>query len=357
LNPGEIVGRRGVILIGVGVLIVLGVASTAGVIALFPPERVEVTVASPAQSQVLRPGTWTFRVRNLGPVIGDFGLDLGGGGWLQQHAITTSSPSCRQDSQAGLLLCGAIADSGSETISITATPSAAGSYFYRASFCDCSAGRSTPLLGPNSPRFTMPGGPTDRYAESWTEQVLAEPTAAVAVSDINGNALSGATVTVQGSSVSATTAATGIARLGLGPLASGIYTVIATHAGYVNTGTQISVPDSGDPQPVSITMIWAPPTGRFVWQPKSTLWEVMDISGGNPDYLLGGFLIEWHCYGNNWSRSDVAVILGRDQLTFDGANVPMGPGTLSRSFVLNGPLPDTTQLAPAGTCINGQNAW
>jgi hypothetical protein len=188
-------------------------------------------------------------------------------------------------------------------------------------------------------------------------QVLSQKTVAVSVTDDNGNALNGATVTVEGSSASATTESTGVAHLGLGSLAAGIYTLVAVDNGYVNTGAQFSISDSGNPPPIAIRMPWAPPVGTFVWQSKSTLWNVLVITGGDPNYTLQGYQIEWHCYGENWSRSDVGVSLGTDQLTYNGSNVPMGPGTISTSFVRDGPLPNTSQPAPAGTCVNGQNAW
>jgi hypothetical protein len=125
----------------------------------------------------------------------------------------------------------------------------------------------------------------------------------------------------------------------------------------MNAGTQITVPPVGDPPPISITMLWAPPLGTFVWQPKSTLYEVLVISGGDPSYAVSGYEVEWHCYSETWSRSNATVVLGRDQLNYNGTNIPMSPGAISKSFVLNGALPDTTHPAPAGTCINGQNAW
>jgi hypothetical protein len=188
-------------------------------------------------------------------------------------------------------------------------------------------------------------------------QVLSQRTVAVSVTDDNGNALNGATVTVEGSAASATTESTGVAHIGLGSLAPGIYTLVATDTGYVNTGAQFSISDSGNPPPIAIRMPWAPPLGTFVWQSRSTLWNVLVIRGGDPNYTLQGYQIEWHCYGENWSRSDVAVSLGTDQLTYGGWNVPMGPGTISTSFVRDGPLPKTSQAAPVGTCVNGQNAW
>jgi len=195
-------------------------------------------------------------------------------------------------------------------------------------------------------------------AQRLASQTIFQKTLAVTVTDDRGNALSGATVSVQGSSNAATTESTGVAQLGLGSLTPGIYTLVAIdRPGYINSGIQFSIPESGNPQPVAIQMPWAPPLGTFVWRWKSTEWSVMVISGGEPDFTLQGYNVEWHCYGNDWSRSDVTVALGRDQLTFDGSNVPMGPGAISTSWVLNGSLPDTTQPAPAGTCVNGQNAW
>lgn len=194
-------------------------------------------------------------------------------------------------------------------------------------------------------------------AQRLVNTVLPQRTVSVSVTDENGNALNGATVEVQGSDASAQTQSTGVAQVGLGSLTPGIYTLIAIDSGYVNTGAQFSIPESGNPPPVSIQMPWAPPLGTFVWHWKSTEWDVMVISGGNPDYTLQGYAIEWHCYGEDWSKSDVSVSLGRDQLTYGSTNVPMGPGAISTSWVPNGTLPDTSQPAPAGTCVNGQNAW
>lgn len=191
----------------------------------------------------------------MGPTIGDIGLRLNGGdGWMAQHSIVSTSADCRQSAPEGVLLCGLIEAGETKTISVTATPKAAGGYSFEASFCDCSQSRQIALLGPNSPRFMTPGSQPVRYVERWTELVLPEPTAAITVTDIYGTALSGANVILQGSSVSAITASTGIARLGLGPLGPGVYTVVATDAGYINTNAEITVPESGDPPAVSIQM-------------------------------------------------------------------------------------------------------
>lgn len=186
----------------------------------------------------------------MGPNIDDVGLRLSGGdGWMAQHSIVSTSANCRLTARADLLLCGPIQPGETKTISVTATPKAAGSYSYQASFCDCSQSRQIALRGPNSPRFTIPGSSPVRYTVRWTEVVLPEPTAAITVTDIYGIAVSGAKVIVQGSSVSAITASTGIAQLGLGPLGPGTYTVVATDAGYINTSAQITAPNFGDPQP------------------------------------------------------------------------------------------------------------
>jgi outer membrane protein assembly factor BamB len=242
-------------LIAIAVAAFLAVGATVGAIISFPPQRVDVKIAGPVQPVALRPGTWTFDIRNMGPNIGDIGLRLNGrDGWIAQHSIVSTSPDCQKQAPQDLLLCGPIQKGETRTISVSAMPNAAGSYSYEASFYDGSQGRQIALLGPSSPRFTIPGSPPVRYTETWTEVVLPEPTTAVTVTDINGNALGGAKVIVQGSSVSATTASTGVARLGLGPLGPGIYTVVATDAGYIDTGSQITVADFGDPPAVSIEM-------------------------------------------------------------------------------------------------------
>jgi len=192
----------------------------------------------------------------MGPSIGDFGLRLNGGdGWLAQHSIISTSADCRQSAPEGMLLCGPIQAGETKTISVTATPKAAGSYSYEASFCDCGQSRQIALLGPSAPRYPIPGSsPPLPYAQTWTEVVLPEPMAAITVTDIYGAALSGAGVIVQGSSITATTASSGIARFGMGPLGPGTYTVVAKDAGYIDTSAEIAVPDLGDPPAASIQM-------------------------------------------------------------------------------------------------------
>jgi DNA-binding beta-propeller fold protein YncE len=247
--------RRRWILIAIAVAALLAVGATGGAIIFIPPQRVDVKIAGPVQSVALRPGTWTFDIRNMGPTIDDFGIQLNiGNSWLAQHSIVSASPDCQEVASDDLLRCGPIPEGETKTISVTATPNAAGTYSYTASFCDCSQSRQITLLGPASPRFMTPGSRPVRYVETWTEVVLPEPTAAITVTDIYGTALSGANVSVQGSSVSGITASTGVAHLGLGPLGPGIYTVVATETGYINSVAQITVPDSGDAPAASIQM-------------------------------------------------------------------------------------------------------
>jgi outer membrane protein assembly factor BamB len=250
--------RRHWVLIAIGVVAILAVGATVGAISFFSPQRVDVKIAGPVQPVASRLGTWTFDIRNLGSNIGDIGLRLNGGdGWITQHRIVNTSADCRQPAQDGLLLCGPIQAGETRKISVTGTPKAAGSYSYEASFCDCSQGRQIALLGPNSPRFAIPGSQPGRYTETWTEVVHPQPTVAITVTDVYGHPLSGANVIVQGSSVSAIAASTGVARLRLGPLGPGVYTVVATHKSYLDTGAQITVPDLGDAPAVSVQMPWA----------------------------------------------------------------------------------------------------
>jgi PQQ-like domain len=247
--------KRRWILIAIVVAGLIALGATAGAIIYFPPQRVAVKIAGPVQPVAQRPGTWAFDIRNMGPNIGDFGIQLNrGDGWLARHKIVGTGAGCQPPARDALLRCGPIQKGETRTISVTASASAAGTYSYAASFCDCSQGRQIALLGPNSPRFTSPGSQPVRYIEAWAEVVLPEPSAAITVTDIYGSALSGVNVIVQGSSVSATTDLTGIARLGLGPLGPGIYTVSATDAGYIDTSAQITVADFGDPLAVSIEM-------------------------------------------------------------------------------------------------------
>ncbi len=247
-------------MIAIAVAAVLAVGGTVGAIIFIPPQRVDVKIAGPVQPVASRLGTWTFDIRNMGPKIGDFGIQLNGwDGWLAHHSIVNVSADCQQPAQGDLLLCGPIREGEIKIVSVTAAPNAAGSHSYAATFCDCSQTRQIALLGPNSPPFTIPGSPRVRYMETWSEEVLSEPTAAITVTDVYGNALSGANIIVPGFSVSAITASTGVARLGLGPLGPGIYRVVAKAAGYIDTGAQITVPDFGEPPAASMQMPWAAP--------------------------------------------------------------------------------------------------
>jgi DNA-binding beta-propeller fold protein YncE len=242
-------------LIAIAVAVFLPVGATGGAIIFFPPQRVDVKIAGPVQPVALRPGTWTFEIRNMGPNIGDFGIQFNGGdGWIARHGMVNTGANCQQPARDAWLLCGPIQEGVTKAFSVTAAPDAAGTYSYAATFCDCSRSRQIALLGPNSPRFMTPGSQPVRYEERWTEVVLPEPTAAITATDIYATALSGANVVVQGSSVSAITASTGVARLGLGPLGPGNYTVVATDAGYIDTSAQITVADLGDPPAISIEM-------------------------------------------------------------------------------------------------------
>jgi hypothetical protein len=348
--------RRLALLIGTSASVLAGVLAGATYLVLSVPERVDVTVGAPAQEQVMRTSTWTFRVRNMGPAIQRFSVRLGGGdAWLAQHEVLTTTHNCRAATAANLLVCGGLEPSDSETITLSATPKAGGDYSFSATFCDCADTSGANLLGPDSQRWGLPG--TAPYTIRWRETVLPEPQVAISVADDNGNAVAGATVGFQGSSVSGTTASTGVAQIGLGPLAPGIYTVIASAPGYVNTGSNVTVPEFGGPPATLIRMPYAPPLGTFVWHWKSTEWYLIRVTGGNPNYSLTGVDIEWHCFGNDWSTTGVTVTLGRDTLSFGSLSVPMGPGAISSSWIANGQLPDINAPAPDGTCINGQNAW
>jgi len=237
-------------------VVLLALGASAGAIVLFPAQRVEVKLTAPLQPVALHPDTWTFEIKNMGPAIGDLGLRLNGGdSWIAQHSILSTNADCRQTGPEGVLLCGALQAGATKSILVTAQPHAAARYSFEASFCDCSQGRQIALLGPSAPRFTIPGSLTPApYVKTWSEVVLPERTAAITVTDIYGAALSGANVAVSGSSVSATTTSAGIASLGLGPLGPGVYTLVATDAGYIDSKAEITVPESGDPPALSIQM-------------------------------------------------------------------------------------------------------
>jgi hypothetical protein len=166
LEGGSDLKRRW-ILSSIAVAALLAVSATAGAIIFFPPQRVDVKIAGPVQPVASRPGTWTFDIRNMGPNIGDVGMRLNGGdGWMARHSNVNTSADCQQPAQDDLLLCGPIQKGETKTISVSAAPNAAGSYSYEASFCDCSQSRQIALLGPNSPRFTIPGSQPVLYMET-----------------------------------------------------------------------------------------------------------------------------------------------------------------------------------------------
>jgi hypothetical protein len=247
--------RRRWILISVAVTVLLAIGATAGVFLLLPSMRIEVKIDGPAQTVVLRPGMWTFGIKDIGPRIGDVGLRLSGGdGWLAHHDLVYTGSSCRQPTPAGLLLCGPIQSGETRNITVIATPKAAGEYSFEATFCDCGQGRQVDLLGPGSPQYNLPGSSQVPYVKKWSESVVAGLTAAITITDVYGTPVAGANVTVRGSSVSATTESTGVAHVGLGPLGPGTYTVLAAGAGYVDGTTEITVLSSGDPPAASMVL-------------------------------------------------------------------------------------------------------
>ncbi|MFI5281867.1 MAG: PQQ-binding-like beta-propeller repeat protein [Candidatus Dormibacterales bacterium] len=267
--------RRLIVIAGV-IAAALAITATAGLIVIRPLQRVQVTVSSPTQLVALRPSTWTFVIHNLGPDIGNLGLQLGGaGGWMESHRIVYAS-GCLQPAQAGVLLCGTLRQGATTTIAVTAAPSSAGTYSYISSFCDCGQSGVLALAGPSAPQFGMVGSRPTALTAAWTETVLSAPSAPVSVVDIYGMAVSGATITVNGSFLTALTDATGLAHLALGPLTAGTYTVVASGTGSISGSAEITVPAAGDPPSVSITLASA---------------AAALSSGSHPDVLPGAVLV------------------------------------------------------------------
>ncbi len=359
----EKIGMRGasrLLPIAAGVLIV-GISGLTAMTVISEPAQTELSVAaSPSALEAQRSESLTVNVRDLAGDIAHLGmqLDSGEAGWLARHSSIHVQPDCQVLQMISRIICRGLRAGDTATITITGIPMHEGTSRYALTLCDCNSGDgSKPIIGSDGARINAPWAAPRPVEARWVESVQPEPIAAVSVTDANANPIPGATVMIAGGTSSARTAETGLAQIHLGPVASGNYTVVATADGYLNGGIVIQVPEFGSPSPHSIQLFDAPPVGTFVYHWKSTDWYVLQITGANPRYTFAGYEIEWHCYGDDWTSTAVSVTFGENRLEFGSLDVPFEPGQISRSFVPNGTLPDTTQPAPTGTCINGQNAW
>lgn len=186
-------------------------------------------------------------------------------------------------------------------------------------------------------------------------------TVQVGVSDASGQPLQAAQVWIDGSDLRATTDATGNATLkGVGP---GVYQVEAGVNGYFREHATVTVESKGDPTPVALTLSYAPPTGSFFYQPKSTEWIVLSIDSLNP-FRAVLYTYEWACWSQGWNQhSPQQVELGRNELTFGyGSMIPIvGPeqlGTTWKNATSGNGFPDVTAMTePPGACNGSSAAW
>jgi len=321
---GEGLRRR--LLVVAGVLVVLLAATaTAGLLLVKPVQRVSVTITSPTQLVALRPNLWTFEIHNMGPGISDLGLRLtGADGWLTNHSIVYAGTGCRYEAQTDFVLCGSVQQGETRTISIAAAANAPGTHSYQVTFCDCGQNGQPAIAGPTAPQFAMPGSIAAPYVQTWTETVVSGPSVSVTVTDILGHPVSGATVTVLGSALSAITAATGVAQVALGPLGPGSYTVVATNPGSVSANAPITVPSVGDPPAATVVLASSAAALK---------------GGSDPSVMPGAVLIV------DEDNNRLIVISPQGQLLW----VFPRPGDLSpgQTFV----LPDDAFFSPDGTQI------
>lgn len=185
----------------------------------------------------------------------------------------------------------------------------------------------------------------------------------VGVSDASGQPLSGAQVWVDGSQQRAFTDATGNATLK--GLKVGVYQVEAGVDGYFRERQPVTIESKGDPAPISITLPYAPPLGTFVWQPKSTEWVALSITGYNPFNAVLN-IYEWGCFGGGWNQhqpQQVQLDSSTNALTFGyGKTISItGPHQLNSAWkrsVDGTNLPDiTSTVEPQGACNGSSAAW
>jgi hypothetical protein len=185
----------------------------------------------------------------------------------------------------------------------------------------------------------------------------------VGVSDTNGQPLSNAQVWVDGSQQKVLTDSTGNATLK--GLKSGVYQVEAGVDGYFRERQSVTVESKGDPSQISITLPFAPPLGTFVWQPKSTEWLALSVTGYNPfNAVLNTY--EWGCFGGVWNQhspQQVQLDSSNNTLTFGyGSTIQVvGPRKLNAAWtrsVDGSNLPDTNStVEPPGACNGSSATW
>lgn len=188
----------------------------------------------------------------------------------------------------------------------------------------------------------------------------------VSVADKNSTPIQGAAVTASGTTISATTDASGNARLS--GFKSGIYKVIASKDGYVSVFMDVTINPTGQPSPVAMTLPYAPPSGMWIYHPGTAVWEILTITSGNP-FQGSVHSFEWDCYSSagGWYGQEGAVSFdpGSDTVTTSGtqgANADLqiiGPAqAASANDETDGwtpksaaTVPDfTSNVAPSDTC-------
>lgn len=240
---------------GLGVALAAGAAVAGTSLVVLPTPRIAVTITGPTETVAMRSSQWTFEVKNLGREIADLGIRFDGGdGWTSKHDIGYGTSRCSPTTADATLRCGPLRSSETMTTSLIARPRAEGAYSFTATFFDRGGAHPVELFGPDAPQFMLPGSALKRYVQAWTEKVAPEPVLAVTVTDVHASALAGAVVSIPGSPVVAVTGSSGVARLGLGALEPGTYTVEVAGDGYVSTRAQVGVSATGDPPPISIEL-------------------------------------------------------------------------------------------------------
>jgi hypothetical protein len=181
----------------------------------------------------------------------------------------------------------------------------------------------------------------------------AKPTAFVSVAS-NAGPSSGATVAVLGTTTSAQTDTTGNAHItGLG---TGTYQLKASLAGYASETlpSRSRQPATGNPDPTQMTLGIAPPAGIFYYQPKSTLWLVLDITSADPQ--VGSYsTYEWGCGLQHWTVHQPALVNydpSTSVITFGDKTTPVvGPSQLHAGCTEGRPKIDPSQnIEPTGAC-------
>jgi len=191
-------------------------------------------------------------------------------------------------------------------------------------------------------------------------------TIAIAVTDTGGTPIAGATVWVVGTNIRGTTDAAGNVSLG-GVKQAGVFDVKAGLTGYFQNDAQVTVAKGSDPAPSVIALSYSPPVGRWVYQPKSTEWVVLNVQGFDPWQVTVG-IVEWGCFRDGWDQTGTPQIAQLDPTTknsLDGAGLAIpivGPDQLGTAWKLDPGdgtgAPDTAiEAEPPGACNGTSAMW